>query len=233
MKANNKSISLCLILAVTSLAACDEAAVVIPDDPIEDAIYETLTEQWWIWSYSIPGPDHPILDETGASCQLGDVSDELFFLAGSNSGAATRSCTVPATKALFFPLINGAALNNPADPAKTAAELAADLDGLFVLACDLELTLDGQPLAPSLADNRVTAGPFEVEIADGHFANEAPYNLPPGTYDPVMSDGYWALVTPPPPGEHLLEFGGSLCVDGEPIFTTHVSYHLTVADVSI
>lgn len=233
MKLHSKFISATLIVGLVGLAGCDDPTVIVPDDPIRQAVYETLSQEWWQWSYEIPGKDHPLLDETGDSCQLGDVSSDLFFLAGTNSGAAHRSCDVPAGKALFFPIINGAAFNNPADPPQTPEQLAAGLDGLFVLACDLELTLDGEPLILSLDDNRITTGPFVMEVADDHFINEAPFNVPPGVYDPVMSDGYWALVTPLPPGEHVLEFGGSLCADGEPIFTTHLTYDLTVHDVGI
>jgi hypothetical protein len=205
--------------------------VLVPEQHITHDAYEELSQAWWQWSFSIAG-DHPLDDVDGSSCQLGDVVDGLFFLAGTSGGSATRSCEIPADTALFMPIINGVALNNPADPPQTAEELAAGLDGLFQLACKLELTLDGEPMLPSLADNRVSAGPFTVDVVDGHFSNDPPYNLPPGHYDPVMSDGYWALITPLTPGEHVLEFGGSVCIDGDPIYTTGVTYHLSVAEVS-
>lgn len=214
-----------------ALTACDPGTVIVPEDPDTLEAYEELSQAWWQWSFSIAG-DHPLDDVDGSLCQLGDVADGMFFLAGSNGGSATRNCEIPADTALFLPIINGVALNNPADPPQTAEELAAGLDGLFQLACNLELTLDGQAMLPSLAGNRVPTGPFSVDVADGHFSNDPPNNLPAGHYDPVMSDGYWALITPLPPGEHLLEFGGSLCIDGQPIFTTGVTYNLSVAEVS-
>lgn len=232
MKLDTKIVSACLIASLAGLSACDPGTVIVPDDPNVHEVYEELSQAWWQWSFSIAG-DHPLDDPDGSACQLGDVADGMFFLAGSNGGAATRSCDIPPNTALFLPILNAVALNNPADSPQTAEQLAGGLDGVFQLACDLELVLDGEPMLTSLADNRVPTGPFTVDVADGHFSNDPPNNVPAGHYDPVMSDGYWALITPLSPGQHTLELGGSLCIDGEPIFTTGVTYHLSVAEVSI
>ncbi|NVB42303.1 hypothetical protein G6O69_31055 [Pseudenhygromyxa sp. WMMC2535] len=230
MHTHRYTITALVLVGLAGVTACDDGVVIVPDDPTTTAIYETLSTQWWSWSYGIEGQDHPILDPDGSSCGLGDVSDELFFLAGTAGGAATRSCQVPTGKALFFPLINGVNLNHPDDPQLPAEDLAAALGGVLDLACDLELSLDGAPMLTDFDDNRVAAGPFAMEVVKGQFNDDPEGTLPPGIYDPTVSDGYWALVTPLSPGDHVLEFGGSLCVDGQPIFTTQVTYNLAVGD---
>lgn len=38
-----------------------------------------------------------------------------------------------------------------------------------------------------------------------------------------MSDGYWVMLQPLPPGEHVITFGGRFLADG---FSQEVRYHL-------
>src|SRR5262249_30989177 len=88
--------------------------------------YANLTADWWQWVFSRPAIDiggtntNPVLDSTGAFAAVGQENgigpgDKSFFLAGTFGGAATRTVTVPADKALFFP-INNFEADNAADP---------------------------------------------------------------------------------------------------------------------
>ena len=70
---------------------------------------------WWQYVFKIPVHDpsnpsqflNPLFDQTGANCGVGQ-SGPVFFLVGviNTTGTATRSCTVPANKMLFFPILN-------------------------------------------------------------------------------------------------------------------------------
>ena len=66
--------------------------------------WDTLTEEWWQWAYSLPYTAHPLFDTADASAgQHGKV----WFLGGNFTGAAdTRTAVIPRGKFLFFPILN-------------------------------------------------------------------------------------------------------------------------------
>ncbi|MCK7502716.1 MAG: hypothetical protein MZV70_00525 [Desulfobacterales bacterium] len=71
--------------------------------------YGEWSAKWWQWAYSLPVDQNPFFDENG-SCTNGANGPvgPVWFLTGviNVSGTAVRNCTVPAGKALFFPIIN-------------------------------------------------------------------------------------------------------------------------------
>jgi hypothetical protein len=68
--------------------------------------YGEWSARWWQWLLSIPAATNPNSDTTGANCAQ-EQAGPVWFLAGTFGGSAvTRSCTVPAGKALFFPILN-------------------------------------------------------------------------------------------------------------------------------
>jgi hypothetical protein len=66
--------------------------------------YQQWGAKWWQWVLSIPASINPILDTTGANCDV-DQSGPVWFLAGGPP-IAERNCTIPAGKMIFFPIIN-------------------------------------------------------------------------------------------------------------------------------
>src|SRR5439155_740626 len=73
---------------------------------------------YWQWLLSIPADNNPLLDETGGFGDAGQ-SGKVWFLAGvtgSGNVSLTRSCTVSAGKALFFPIITTLWISTPGDP---------------------------------------------------------------------------------------------------------------------
>jgi hypothetical protein len=75
--------------------------------------YGEWNARWWQWFFSVPASKNPGLATNGAvNCSVGQSGD-VWFLAGYflGSGSFTRSCTIPAGKALFIPLINSWADN--------------------------------------------------------------------------------------------------------------------------
>lgn len=99
-----------LALTVSTAAARVSNAnpgVLPPNSHAVGKTYGAWSAVWWQYVESQPVSSNPLLDSTGAGCRKAQ-SGHVFFLVGANSsGSVTRDqCTVPAGKALFFPLIN-------------------------------------------------------------------------------------------------------------------------------
>jgi hypothetical protein len=68
--------------------------------------YNRLAGAWWNWGLKEPQETNPIVDDTGADCRRNQQGD-IWFLAGTFFGEpVTRTCRIPAGKALFFPIAN-------------------------------------------------------------------------------------------------------------------------------
>jgi hypothetical protein len=166
-----------------------------------------LTALWWQTFLSIPAA----LDR----CDLGTA--DVVFLAGTTGGLANRSCTIPAGKSILVPLIN-AECSEAEGQGGTPAELRACAKGFADAFTDLSLTIDGVPV-PDLSRFRVHSQVFHFTAADGNA-----FGVPAGTTRSV-ADGYWALIGPLAPGQHIVSFGGTY----PPVqFTTEAIYQLTV-----
>ena len=75
--------------------------------------FKELSVEWWQWALSIPTSENPLLDTTGGKCVVGQRGS-VWFLAGIfGGGTVTRTCSVPANKILYFPVINSVNFNTP------------------------------------------------------------------------------------------------------------------------
>jgi hypothetical protein len=52
-----------------------------------------------------PKETNPAVDETGKNCDREQFNPNLWFLEGTFGGKAERKCTIPTTRAIFFPLL--------------------------------------------------------------------------------------------------------------------------------
>src|SRR5208283_2425817 len=74
-----------------------------PDSIVFGMTYGDWMAAQWQYLYSLPTTTNPIF---GADCTNGQSSGLVFFLTGSASpGPVIRTCTVPASKALWVPII--------------------------------------------------------------------------------------------------------------------------------
>jgi hypothetical protein len=65
-----------------------------------------LAAQWWQWALAEPASNNPLTDTTGQFAAV-NQRGRVWFLAGNLGGGTTiRTITVPAGKALFFPIVN-------------------------------------------------------------------------------------------------------------------------------
>ena len=181
------------------------------------ATYGAWSARWWQWLLSIPSAVNPNLDPTGANCDRGqkDNEDDVWFLAGTFGGDVTRTCTIPAGKPIFFPLINSVAFKPTGG--ETLLDLrrmnAAFINTVSVLTC----TIDGVALK-DLFNFRFRSPSFSVNPPLGAL-------LQPSATDPMVSDGYWLLLSPLPAGGHLIEIHAETTGG----FSLEVTYNLTIA----
>lgn len=156
-----------------------------------------------------------------------------------------RTCTVPKTKALFFPLINVVGWG-PEDctPGATPAECIGELQGFlrtYYNVVELVCELDGKACSNQNLLMRGQSPAFTLRIPEQSYLVEL--GLLAGDRFPAIADGFWVMLPPLSPGEHVLEIKGarwlptaegSCTVNGNVTecrargFTTLVRYNLTV-----
>ena len=67
--------------------------------------YAEWTARWWQWVLSLPVENNPANDTTGKNCAI-NQNGPVWFLAGTVGGVVERNCTIPAEKAILFPILN-------------------------------------------------------------------------------------------------------------------------------
>ena len=194
--------------------------------PNQGKKYADLAAKWWQWAFSFPAADVPFFNTGGPVDVSAGQSGNIWFLAGANSGPTTRTAHVPTGVSLFFPManvVNDYPCPDPSfhpDPGeslehflqRTGAPYLLQMTGLFA-------EVDGVPLRN--LGSYVAISPIFTFTADPALA--ATYDACiTGTLQPGVALGYWLLLPPLPPGQHLVHFG-SLG------WGQDVTYHLTVS----
>jgi hypothetical protein len=176
---------------------------------------------WWQWALALPNPVNPWFDETGDMIANGQ-SGHVWFLTGviNVSGTAVRQSTVPAGKALFFPVLNAECSNLEGAPWYGGNE--AELRECVVVGNPLGLwrfaEIDGVPVKN--IDQYYALTPM--------FTFSVPADNGLGVQGPAtgisMSHGIWLMLEPLSVGTHIIHFGG-----GDPTaFNLDITYILTV-----
>lgn len=162
-----------------------------------------LAAEWWQWAGERPDGRDPVTDRTGRRCAQ-DQPDDVFFLAGTFGGTARRTCTVPAGRAIFVPVLNQVCPVQ-GDPDRAADECRAAFEGATA-----KLAVDDRDVRPEL----VVSPPFEH---DPHPDSAA------GTPGESVAAGLHVLLDPLPEGRHEIRFAGK-----RDDFSLSVRYDLTV-----
>jgi hypothetical protein len=92
-------------LLLTTATAVAQDFIAPPKSLPGGLSYQQWSAKWWQWAWSIPSDINPILDKTGANCDV-DQSGPVWYLAGTAGFDTERACTIPAGKMIFFPIIN-------------------------------------------------------------------------------------------------------------------------------
>lgn len=213
-------------LAALPVAAQDFPAGIIPPDARPFGMtYGEWSAKWWQWALSLAANQNPFFDE-GGSCTNGANGQAdpgpVWFLTGviNASGMAVGNCSVPAGKALFFPVINAECSTLEPDPFHGAneAELRACATG--VRFGDLFAEVDGVAI-PNL-NQFVKQSPL--------FTFTVPLNnvlgVAAGTGQSV-ANGAYLMLAPLPVGDHIIHFVGTFPDFG---FALDITYNLGVVD---
>jgi hypothetical protein len=174
--------------------------------------YGEWAAKWWQWV--IREARAPLMDETGADCDLGQ-SGRVWFLAGSWVGRVERECTISDDKSIFFPIQNVVFVGVPEDPwpyypHADEADTRAYLADLNDSSGGRSATIDGEAVE-DLDDYRFTS-PVFAEMWPGWTWLE-----------PCVDDGWYLMLKPLDEGEHTLHFTGW---DGD----QDITYYLTIVD---
>jgi hypothetical protein len=220
------------VLAV-ALALGTWASPAVAHDDTEDTVYfaptsapygtsfPEWTAQWWQFVASMPPAVQPVLDSTGEACAIGQRG-AVWFLFGNFGGATERSCTIPGRKALLFPLLNAFAFDSPGVCGQDSVSISvADLRALvapWVTGAQLSAQVDGVEIK-HLERFRHQSVVFSVSTPNGDLF----CGLPRATYAPAVDDGYYVMLKPLPPGDHVLRFRGA-----QGTFSLDVTYRLKV-----
>ena len=196
-----------------------------PDSRPFGLTYGEWTAKWWQWAYSLPEETNPMVDQDGRNC-ANNQNGPVWFLAGTGGGAVTRECAIPSDKGILIPIIN-VECDSAAGPAiETEADLRscakADQDSVLTK----EITINGVNI-PNLDSYRFQSPLFNLTYPENNIAGIAPQTAT------AISDGYWILLEPLPPGTHEIHFKAAL---GDPTaigttnFALDVRYLLTVVE---
>lgn len=213
-----------------------------PVPPPQPAKYSELSAAWWKWALAQKTSENPLLDVTGENCGVGQ-SDQVWFLAGSfvGMGPIDRTCTVPAGRRLFFPVLNNVyvGFQNWGDTIEAARPGAADRIDEVLAMPGVELTVQIDDFV--LSDKDLRAG-YRVYGNDSTQAMYSPIfdvalpvnpadNLlgidptvecsPEGVCWPCANDGIYVLTHPLSVGKHTIKFTVTDRID--------VTVHLVVA----
>jgi len=206
----------CLALAVPLLicllAHAADPILLEPGRRVAGSSQAEWTRAWWQWAASFDRSSSPVADLTGELCASGQQGS-VWFLAGTyGTGRTVRTCTVPAGKYLFFPLINYVMFPRP-HVMVSCAELVQDAKGYTDRASNLVLRVDGREIDGLDVQRISSQGCFDL----------GKRQTPPEVIFPVAADGYYAMLKPLSRGRHSIEFGGVL-----PSMIQAVSYTIDV-----
>lgn len=190
--------------------------------------YAEWSLAWVQWATSIPGTTNPINDTTGEFAAIGQAGD-VWFLAGSAGQTVTRNITVPANKALFFPIINTYWVNtpeygdNPWSPTQEAF-VRDYLSSAQDNARGLRLTIDGEAiLNPNNYRVKSTVGKCSLPPKDNLFGVKLK-----GIPHDCLADGYWVFLSPLPAGQHhTISFQGTVGT-GKGKFSLDITYEINI-----
>lgn len=208
----------------TSAGRNPNPSIAPPNSAPYGKTYAEWHAAWWQWAYSMPVTGHPLFDETGAAVATGQ-SGPVWFLGGvfNVSGSATRHVTVPAGKALFFPILN-IEWDNAIPPYLTEDELRALAGSIADAATDVACEIDGVPVA-DINDYRTSSPLFSFTLPETDNIFQFFGIDVSGTVAEAVDDGWYLMLSPLSRGQHTIHFHGSFPTFG---FTLDITYHITV-----
>jgi hypothetical protein len=165
--------------------------------------WEYWAAEWCKWMYSIPKQSNPSLDDTGKHCSINQTNEHVWFLTGTfgNTVLVNRRVSIPAGKAIFFPILVKEDSFIEDSDLNTELELSTRSTDATNKVLHLEANIDGRKIE-ALEQNRAAS-----EVYDLVFPENNVYNVQPGKTRSVC-DGYWLFIKPFQLGKHTVYFRG-------------------------
>ena len=194
--------------------------------------FKEWSAQWWQFMLSFPVAVNPLLDEKCVVGQRGSV----WFLSGGDGFETSHTCTIPAGKSLFFPLLSLATIG---DPYISADELRADIAPCLDTVTAVSVEVDDNSI---IRFNKINKFRVKSEVFDVTLPEENLFSLvgdvPPGTYSPAVADGFYVMLKPLKVGDHTVHISAVMpgikdydaCADP---MSLDVTYTLTVVPVTL
>jgi hypothetical protein len=204
--------------------------------------YGEWSAKWFQWALSIPLPQNPLVDDTGANAANGQTG-EVWFLGGKFCAAvipANPTCTpvatadrivnIPVGKALFFPILNGEADNLGSPPTTyNETELRAFAKANMDMAENMVAEVDGVPIngldSVLTTPYRVKSPVFTYHIPDNNIYSLFGFNFPVQYVSGSVGDGVYLMLAPLPTGQHKIHFSGDF---GGGAFALDIKYTINV-----
>jgi hypothetical protein len=180
----------CVLFA--PLAAAEDKPLAASSDP------DQLGKQWWQLILSIPGPQNPFLDETGANCGIGQRGSVWYLYSSSLGPLVELECTIPAGKPIFLALVTVICVPSPGETIKQNIEICREITDQTNL---LTLRIDGESHS-ELIERRASTSAFALPVPDDNV-----FGFPTGVFAAVH-DGYYAKLPPLEPGRHTVRVRG-------------------------
>jgi hypothetical protein len=217
--------SLMILVSVTPILVSAQLGTFPPGSSPYGLSYNDWSAEWWKWLYSIPDDRNPAADTTGAFCaENQNASGPVWFLAGTYGSKEVRNCTIPSGKSLLLSPID--MLCTPVDTpgARTEEDLRKcakeDQDKVNLV----RITVDGVDI-PAVMDYRIQSSLFNLTLPEKNALGVSAQE----THG--VSDGYFVMLKPLPPGEYEIRSVGSLTevtTQGTQNFASDVTYNVTV-----
>lgn len=169
--------------------------------------WQEWTTQWWKWFFSIPKENHPAFDHTGEGWAVNQEDPNVVFIAGTTGGKVERTVTIPAGKAVLFPVINFATSYSENPSLRNEIEMIAHAKSNIDDIVKKEASIDGNSLIIS-EKYRVQSPPFNFTFPTNNI-----YGVQDGSTRGA-GDGYWIFFKPLSQGKHNIRTSGS-CLSGK------------------
>jgi hypothetical protein len=159
------------------------------------------------WFFSLPAADNPLYE--GNEEKIANNQPKHLWFLGNAVPVTTRYFTVPAGKALYASIFvvewDNQLCVDP-DTNYTVDQLRASAKSLVDSFKNVAVELDGVPIN-NVEAYRATSPVFFANTVE-QYCEE-----PPGTYGPMVSDGYALILAPLSVGGHTVHMSGVLALD--------------------
>jgi hypothetical protein len=193
--------------------------------------FERWSELLWSWIYAQPFDDNPLLDPTGADCNIGQHGPMWFLASVPGSALGTdvsRTCTIPHNRPILVQLsslLNDYPCPDPTfhpAPGQSLFEfLIEPVTPIFDDYSGAVITFDGVELVDPLSYRYTSDDLFSFK-ADVSMQTFDPCVT--GDHQPAVSDGFYLPFRPMTPGAHTIVINAHDMV-GTPVTLT---WYLTI-----